>query len=241
MKKVVIISLACLPFLVNAQNTSSTKAKADTSNSKVMLYMGFAYQNQSFNGLNTRLASLGAVYSGLPQSLFGFNFGWVAERKNVLTKFSIGFASGVKGDEAKRNSQVFSLGTSFDVGYNLSKNKLVRFYPMVGFGATTFLATLKKDISNVSFNDILQNPTVQASTNPVKLSNTIAMYRLGFGVDFFNKQNNNLAFGVYVGYNGSFKTNTWKVNEEQQISNSPADGLSQFIIGINLSMQRNRR
>lgn len=241
MKKVVIICLVCLPFFVNAQNTASIKTKADSSNQKVMLYMGVAYQNQSFSGLNTRLASLGAVYSGLPQNLIAFNFGWASVRNNVLTKFNFAIARGIKGDVEKRNSELFSLGSSIDVGYNLSKNKLIRLYPLVGFGVTSFRATLKKDVSNVSFNDILQNPTVQANTNPIKLATYFVTYRVGFAVDFFNKQNNNLALGLHAGYSGSVKNNTWKVNEDQQISNSPADGLSQFTVGIKFSMQRNRR
>ena len=237
MKKIIISLFLVLPFLVKAQSNEGSK-KADTVYKRIF-YLGYNYQNQSFNNLNSRLASLGSAYEKVPQSIFGFSTGVISMKNNFLSKMNFSFGTAFKRNEEKRNTELFAFQSSIEFGYNFSKNRNIQFYPLVGIGVSTFNVRLYKDLSSINFNDILQSPTVQASTSPVKLANTFGNYKVGFEVDFLNRSGFR-ALAIIAGYSGSFEQSSWKVNKTQEVANAPADGLSQFFVGLNFLMQRNR-
>ena len=237
MKKIIISLFLVLPFLIKAQSNEGSK-NADTVYKRIF-YLGYNYQNQSFNNLNSRLASLGSAYEKVPQSIFGFSTGVISMKNNFLSKMNFSFGTAFKRNEEKRNTELFAFQSSIEFGYNFSKNRNIQFYPLIGIGISTFNVRLYKDLSSINFNDVLQSPTVQASTSPVKLANSFGNYKVGFEVDFLNRSGFR-ALAIIAGYTGSFEQSSWKVNNTQEVANAPADGLSQFFVGLNFLMQRNR-
>ena len=238
MKKIIISLFLVLPFLIKAQSNEGSK-KADTVYKRIF-YFGHTYQNQSFNNLNSRIASLGSAYEKVPQSILGFNTGVISMKNNFLSKINFSLGVRIKGNQEKKNTEIFAFQNTIEFGYNFSKNKNIRFYPLVGFGVSIFNVKLYKDLSSINFNDVLQSSTIQASTSPVKLANTFANYRVGFEVDFTNKSGFG-EFALLAGYSGSFKQRSWRINKDQQVANAPVEGLSQFFVGLNFLMQRNRK
>lgn len=240
MKNIFLLVLMLFTLTVQAQEQEDSSKKSFDSSSKFVLFLGIQFNHQSFTNLNARLNSLGALYSELPKGIISSNFGWTTEKNNLLFKSTLSIGRGMKGNPEKRSTILNLVSGSFEWGYNLSKSKNTRFYPTAGLGVYTFTATLNKDLSNINFNDVLQNPNVQIATNPIKISNTFLNYRVGFEMDFFNKKYSNYGTGFFAGYSGSFNKRAWKLNMEQQVANAPSDGLSQFYAGINLLMQRKK-
>ncbi|MCU0322187.1 MAG: hypothetical protein MUE72_07210 [Chitinophagaceae bacterium] len=242
MKNTLLLVLTLFTLTVQAQNneadTTQNKVIVVESNNRFMVYWGTNYNNQNFSQLNNTLSNLGSMYEVLPKNVASWNLGWVFEDDLVLVKTNIGFGNAIKGKKGKRNTRLSYFSSSIELGLNFSKNNNnIRIYPTAGLGVAVFTATINKDLSNINFNDILQNPNIQATTTPTRLTNTFFVYRAGFAVDFFNKKNNNQAIGLFAGYSGSFSKRAWKLNMEQQVGNAPSDGLSQFYAGINLLMQ----
>lgn len=246
MKNIFLLLLIVSVFSVQAQNkeidTRKNKVIVVESNDRFMIYWGINYNNQNFSQLNNALSNLGSMYEALPKSVASWNLGWIFEDDLVLIKTNIGLGNSIKGKQGKRNTRLSYFSTSMEIGLNFSKNNNnIRIYPTAGLGVAVFSATLNKDLSNINFNDILQNPTIQSNANSTRLTNTFFIYRAGLAVDFFNKKNNHKAVGFFAGYNGSFNNRAWRVNMEQQVANAPSDRLSQFFAGINFLMQSKRR
>ncbi len=240
MKKIFICSLLIFPALVFAQKNTNSDSVI-SSNHRFMAYWGVSYNNQSFNNLNTTIASLGNLYEKTPQSIIAWNLGYLNESDLILFKTNIGFGRGTKGNSERKNTVINYFTGSWDIGINLSKGKNTRISPFAGLGGSSFTVTLNKDLANINFNDVLQSSSIQANTTPVKISNMFFNYRVGLAVDFFNPKNNNQALSLFVLYCGSFKNRSWKVNMEQQVANAPIDGLSQLNAGINFMMQYKRK
>lgn len=203
------------------------------------IYWGFGLFGQTFSNLNSRIANH-PEYEQLKSYQGGFVLGWVAETDKAVINFDLSFASSASGNAEKKSSNLVSYGVAANFGYNFSKNKNIRFYPLAGAGVETFQATLNKDLSAIPFDSVLQSSSTQQKTNSVIFLNRYFTYRLGAELDFFNKKHHNKGLGVRAGYVGGFSSRDWRINDDQILFNAPKDNLSRWFLSAQLMLKPTR-
>jgi hypothetical protein len=191
---------------------------------------GLGVSFQKFNGLNNRIANY-PQYKQVKDATGVLQLGWFKEKKQFITQGLLMGGSSMSGDRDKRSSTIRYLGVSFDIGYDVLKNKRVSLYPLAGIGYQAYQARFYKDNSTVDFNDVLQNSVVQNSTRPLDLRNSFVNYRFGLGVAARSPKHN-CSIGVQAVYTGSFKDHSWRSADNQLLLNAPVDGLSQIYAGL---------
>lgn len=185
---------------------------------------------QKFDGLNSRIANY-PQYKELRNATGVLQLGSFKEKKQFISQFNIMAGSSMSGDRDKRSSTIRYFGVGADLGYDFIKSDKVALYPLVGLGYQKYQARFFKDNSGVSFNDVLQSPTVQNSVEPLQLKNGFFNYRLGFGVAATSAKHH-CSIGVQALYTGSFKDQVWKSSADQTLLNAPSDKLSQIYAGL---------
>ena len=231
-----LLLLSCALLLSALGFSQSSRSDSST----YMMYWGVGYQYQSFGNLSNRIGGrpdLQKPGSSLGTIVIGVN----GETKGFMRDFQVRFGSNITGDDEKRNTTIMNFGASVTVGYNFSKKSNFRFYPFVGISGENYFAKFNRDISAVPFDSIIASNTVQQRTEPVKFSNMFFCYQGGLAVDFINTKYRFLtSIGLRASYTGSFKSRTWRVNDNQLITGAPSDRISQFNASLLFSFGRKR-
>ncbi len=211
----------------------ASSAQNDTARStdNLHLYFGFGAAGQRFGALNSRIATR-PEYQTLRKTEFAISLGFTRELDRFMLNYNLGIASSLSGDKTKKSSNMAIFSGSVNFGYNLSNNNKTRIAPFVGFGVETFKATFNKDLSAIPFDSVLQSTSWQQKTLPLSFTNTFFVYRAGLAIDFISKTDSRFATGIRAGYTGSFRTKAWNINEEQSLSNAPADKLSAWFVTV---------
>ncbi len=223
-----LIQLAfCLLFFTtinHAQNNSKKVVKR-------MLFHSHGISFQKFENLNKRIASY-PQFERAKNSTGTLQFGTFAERKRLITGFSINAGSSLSGDREKKSTATSFFGLSADVGYNLLKGSRVSLYPFAGLGYETYKMKYNRDVSSLPFDSVLQSNTFQQRTENLIFNNSFLVYRLGMGVFVTSKKHTQNSVGLQIGYTGGFSSQEWKINKTQILMNSPVDKLSKISASV---------
>jgi hypothetical protein len=233
MKRILLAALLIISITAQAQHHKKRPVGSTAS-----MYFGMGAAGQSFSQLNSRIAARPELQP-LRKTQGMFYLGFAKERKNVLFDFNFGVGSSLSGDAERKSSNISMFTSSINIGYNFSNNKNIRVYPFIGIGGETFMAKFFRDVSAIPFDSVLQNTSWQQRTAPSKFTSNFFTYKLGFAVDFLNKNNPHYAIGLKVGYTGGFKDVSWRVNDNQVLANAPVDRLSGWFASI--QFMRNKR
>lgn len=223
MKIPVIVLLACSSLNVHAQQDQKKDDYIP------MMKHGIGISFQKFDGLNNRIANF-PQYKGLRDYAATLQLGFLKERNRWVSDAGLIAGSSMSGDRDKRSSTIRFAGVNASVGYDLIKSEKVMLYPLAGLALEKYQARFFKDNSSVNFDDILQSPATQNSTRPVDFNNAFFAYRLGMGVALLNYKYGSV--GLQAVYTGSFKSKSWKINDEQVVANAPVDNLSRIEVGL---------
>ena len=225
MKKLLFTNLLfiSIPIILLAQKND---------NDRFDFYYGPAIAGQDFSNLNNRIAAH-LEFEQLENATWGAVLGWVAEAENVIFDYHFSFGGNKSGDAEKKHTNLFSFGWYAEFGYNFSKNKKIRFYPLVSGGYESFQAKLYKDISSIPFDTLLVSPPAQQQTESIGFSDSYFIYKLGAGLDFLKNKKHFRGIGIRAGYAGNITNRDWKTNDGQSLFNAPKDKLSQWFVAIN--------
>lgn len=185
---------------------------------------GIGVTFQQFEGLDSRIETL-PQYKELREHMATLQFGWLKEYNKLVSAMVFTAGTSMSGDRDKRSSNLRFYGFSADLGYNVLNSQRLMLYPMAGLGFEKYQARFYKDNSAVDFNSVLQSATEQNNLRPADFKNSFLTYRLGAGFALKSSKNPSHSIGVQAGYVGSFKDHTWKSSENQELKNSPSDGL----------------
>ncbi|MES1225260.1 MAG: hypothetical protein ABUT20_57795, partial [Bacteroidota bacterium] len=158
--------------------------------------------------------------------------GWLKARKRIVSVAGITIGNSMSGDRHEKSSALNSLGIYAGIGYNVIGSKTITLYPMLGLGYERYKAQFYKDNSAVDFDQVLQSAAVQNSISSVSFRNGFFTYRAGAGVAFHLNKDPGTSFGMQAGYVGSFSSNEWRSNEDQDLMNAPKDKLSRIYLGV---------
>ncbi len=224
MKIIMSFFLLCVAVASQAQEVKKVKARPQVFHS-----IGGSFQD--FEGLNSRVAKL-PEYKTLRDNGGTLGLGWIADCNRLITSGSLTLGSTMSGDKHKRSSTVRNYGITADIGYDVVKSERVMLYPFAGLGYNRYQAIFNKDVSTVSFDDVLQSNVVKNSISAVKFNNSFAVYRLGVGFLISSPKRPSHSIGIQAGYAGSFKNSAWRSSEDQTLGNAPEDKISQFFVGL---------
>lgn len=224
MKTTILVCLFAISSIVNAQDSRKTG---------FMPYMmhGIGASFQEFDGLNDRVGAF-PQYKELRNNMGTLQLGWLKERNRIISAGSFMLGSSMSGDRDERSSTIRFFGFSADLGYNVLNSERLMLYPMLGLGYEKYQAKFFKDNSGVDFNDVLESPAVQNSLRPVDFKNSFLTYRAGAGVSLKSPKNPGHSIGLHAGYVGSFKDQSWRTNENQELMNSPEDGIGRIYVSL---------
>ena len=186
---------------------------------------------QKFDALNSRLASF-SKYEELRDHTGTLQLGWLKERNRIVSDFALMGGSSLSGDSHKKSSVLRYLGLGANIGYDLLESERYLLYPLAGIGYQWYQAKLYTDNSKVPFDDILGSPESQNDIRSVAFKNSFFTYNVGVGFAVKSSKKSCGSIGLKATYTGSFQDRAWKGNENQELANSPKDGLSQFNVGV---------
>lgn len=237
--KIFYMKLIVMTLLLFSNAVCFAQNKSDSV--RLFFHYGFGYHNQSFNGLNNRIANR-PEYEKLGSSIVSINAGWNIERHHVMLNSNFVFGNSLTGDANKRSSSLSLFGIELNLGYNFSRNQNIRIYPFAGISYNAYLARLNKDVSSIPFDSVLQSNAVQQRTEPVTFTNGLLCYQAGFAVDFIKQRGRYIrSIGIRASYGGSFTGETWRINETQLLQNAPSDKVKQFNVSLQFGVGRSRR
>ncbi|MBS1916033.1 MAG: hypothetical protein JST87_07125 [Bacteroidetes bacterium] len=196
------------------------------------LVIGGSFQN--FSGLNNRVENL-SQYKKLPGYMGTVELGWLKARNRIVSVAGITLGSSLSGDRHQKSSALSTAGVYAGVGYDVIGSKMITLYPMVGVGYEMYRAKFYRDNSSVDFDQVLQSAAVQNSISPVSFRNGFFTYRAGVGVALHSKRYPANSIGLQAGYVGSFSSNAWRSNENQDLMNAPEDKVSKIYLGVVLA------
>ena len=196
---------------------------------------GIGVNFQSFDNLDKRVSAF-PKYKDLRDQAGSLQLGWIKEKQRVVSIFNVLAASSMSGDKHRRSSTVRSIGLGADIGYDVIKSERIMLYPMVGLGYDWVQARYFTDNSQVNFDDVLSNPTVSNSIEPVSFSNGFFNYRAGIGLQFLSPKGDGI-IGVHGGYVGSFEAKNWRSKAGQDLANAPEDRLKRFYVSVVFGMR----
>jgi len=185
---------------------------------------------QSFDAINARVANL-PQYEQLKDYAATIGLGWLKEKNQFVSSGAINLGSSMSGHRDEKSSTIRYIGVNLNLGYDVIKSDRFMLYPLAGLGLQKYQAIFYKDNSAVSFNEVLQSPTVQNNISSVKFNNAFALYRFGLGFSV-KAPKYPAAIGIEAGYTGSFKKHEWRSNEDQTLANAPEDRVSQFFVSL---------
>ncbi|MBS1607560.1 MAG: hypothetical protein JSS70_02020 [Bacteroidetes bacterium] len=185
---------------------------------------------QSFDGINARVANL-PQYKQLKDHAATIGLGWLQEHKQLVSAAAISFGSSMSGHRDEKSSTIRYIAVNIDFGYDVIKGDRYLLYPFAGLGAQAYQALFYRDNSAVNFNDVLISSSLQSNISSVKFKNSYGVYRLGIGFSVKAPKFPS-SIGIQAGYTGSFKRNAWRSNEDQNLTNAPADRINQFYISL---------
>ena len=189
---------------------------------------------QQFDGLNSRVANF-PQFKTLQDHGGTLGVGWIKDCKRLITSGNFTLGSSMSGDRDKKSSTLHYYSLTADIGYDVLKSQKIMLYPFGGVGYQKYQAIFYRDNSIVSFDEVLQSPTVRNSISSVKFNNPFLVYRAGLGISFQSPKDPSKSIGIKAGYAGSFKDHAWKSNEDQTLANAPIDKVSQFFVGLVLT------
>ncbi len=230
MKKQILIALSvCTVFAASAQ-------KKDSSVSRNYYYLGIGGGHQTFTNLNKRIATM-PQYEQVKGPQFNVALGMLNEEGRFLSDFSLNLASMLKGNDEKKSSTSSVFNFNINFGYNLlPASKKIRLYPTAGVGFEYVRVRLNKDLSAIPFDSVMANPQWRLQTEPVNFSNTYFTYNAGLAIDFLSRNSRNSFAGFRAGYTGSFKSRSWRANDNQLLANAPADRVNRWYVMLTLGM-----
>lgn len=186
---------------------------------------------QKFENLNKRIVS-NPQYAPLKNSTGTLQFGLFAERKKLITAYSLNVGSSLSGKKDTKSTATSFLGLSADVGYAIFKTKRVSLYPFAGLGYERYKAVFNRDISALPFDSVLQSNSFQQRAENLVFYNSFIVYRLGGGMIVSSKKHVHNSFGLQVSYTGGFGEQEWRINKTQSLLNSPKDKLAKLSASI---------
>ena len=186
---------------------------------------------QEFDELNSRVASR-PEYKTLRDHTGTLEFGFFKTHNRFVSVVDFILGSSMSGDRDKKSSTIRYAGAGIDLGYDVLANEKHILYPTIGIGGQAYQARFFTDNSAIPFDLVLESPTVQNAIRPVNFTNEFFTYRLGIGYAVKSSRKPSVNFGIRVSYVGSFKDQSWKSNDNQELADAPADGLSQFTISL---------
>ena len=198
--------------------------------------IGFSYHE--FKGLNARLKSM-PQYEELRNGMGTLGIGSTHKIGHFVSQGGIVLGYGRKGDGDKKSSALGLLGASMDIGYNFfGPTSRLELFPTAGLGFEGYKAWIKRDLSAIPFDSVLQYPSTLATTRSVSFTNYFLTYR--FGLNFgYSSSNKMFTIGLQAGYAGSFKEKTWNINDSQDLLNAPSDKVSRFYGNLYLAKRIN--
>ena len=197
----------------------------------VSVYRNIGVSFQKFDKINDRIKGF-PQYKKLPDAIVTLGLGSVMHKGHFVgvNGLTVGYA--MNGNKKKKNSSLGFLGISADVGYDVfDKTSRIQLYPTVGLGLEGYRARFNKDVSDVSFNDVLGSNSEQNSIRSVTFNNLYFNYRAGLNIALKSKDGSG-TIGLQGGYTGSFTDIAWKTNYNQLLQNSPSDKLSRFFVNL---------
>jgi hypothetical protein len=224
-----------LSLLVVGTAIGQTNSKTDRTLSMSTLSIGGGLQE--FDGLNSRIDNNNA-YRTLRDYTALLHLGFMKERNRFISMINLGLGSTMSGDRQRRSSTVRFIGVGADIGYDLVAAERVMFYPLVGLGYEWYQAKFFRDVSNLSFNEVIQNPLVQPAISPIAFTNSFFNYKVGLGVNLFAPHDGGASIGLQAAYVGSFQDREWRSREGQELGNAPEDRLGRFQVSIVLTHSR---
>src|SRR5579871_2571259 len=184
------------------------------------LVIGGSFQN--FSGLNNRVENL-SQYKKLPGYMGTVELGWLKARKRIVSVAGITLGSSLSGDRHEKSSALSSAGVYAGIGYDVIGSKMITLYPMIGLGYEMYKAQFYRDNSGVDFDQVLQSAAVRNSISSVSFKNGFFTYRAGAGLALHSKKYPSNSIGLQAAYVGSFSSNAWRSNENQDLMNAPED------------------
>lgn len=216
--------LIIFSMATHAQNMGKTKVKR-------YFFHSHGISFQKFENLNKRVVA-NPQFEEAKNSTGTLQFGTFAERKRLITGFSINAGNSLSGDREKKSTSTSFIGLSADVGYNLLKSSHVLLYPFAGLGYETYKVKYNRDVSSIPFDSVLLSNNFQQRAENLVFNNSFLVYRVGMGMVITSKKHVRNSIGLQVDYSGSFKENHWKINNSQTLLNSPADKLSKISASV---------
>ena len=227
--KIIILSVLCAVSLsVTAQKAQNKKSKKEDY--MPLMTRGIGVSFVKFDGLKSRLATY-PQYARLRDHVWTISAGSMHVMNNFVSQMTITAGAGSSGDWDKKSSSMRILGAGLDFGYDVIPSDMIMLYPMVGIGAETYHAILRKDASFVDFNDVANSPTVQNNIRSVKFTNSFFNYRLGLGLALKSPKGNG-TIGIQGGYVASFNEQGWKSAEAQTLNGSPSDRVRRWAVSL---------
>ncbi len=220
-----ILSLILLFFI-----TLSTFAQKYEDDFFPQMTFGIGGSFQKFDNLNQRIAKF-PQYKKLGDYTGTLELGMLKERKRVISDMDLMVGSSL-ANHNKKGSVIRFFGINLGIGYDLLANKNISLYPLAGLGLEGFQARFYRDNSSVPFDSLLQFPSAQSQIHSLDFTNYFFCYRLGFGVTLISDKRPFGSIGLQALYTGSFKSSSWKSNQDQSLGNAPEDKLSQYHIGL---------
>lgn len=197
---------------------------------------GIGASFQDFDALNARVGNF-SQYKQLKDHMGTLQLGWLKEYNRIISAWAFQLGSSMSGDRDKKSSNVRFFGFSADLGYNVLSSDRIMLYPMVGIGYEKYQARFFKDNSVVDFDDVLESPTVQNNIRPVDFKNSFLTYRAGAGFAIKSAKNPYHAIGLHAGYTGSFRDRKWRSDQNQELMNSPEEGLGRVFVSLTFLSQ----
>ena len=234
MKLFITTALALFTTLaVSAQSKDSVLARSHW-------YFGIGGGHQTFTNINKRIAPM-SQFEQLKGPQLAGTLGILSQEGRFMSDISLNFFSQLKGDDEKKSSSAAGISANLNYGYNLlPASKSIRLYPMLGVGFEYIRTSFNKDLSGVAFDSVLTSPNWRLQTEPVTFSNTYFTYNATLAIDFLNKKTGNSFVGFRAGYTGSFKSRTWRANDNQLLANAPSDRVNRWYLMLTLGMGKSK-
>jgi hypothetical protein len=224
------------PLLLSLSLSAVAQHHKDDNKDKKDRFMplitrGIGGSFQKFDGINGRVAGL-PQYKQLKDYTATLSLGWIKEYNHFITGADAMIGSSMSGDRDSKSSTIRYIGAGFYFGYNVLNSNTVMLYPLAGLGFQKYQARFFKDNTAVDFNNVLTSSATQNNIRPVDFKNSFVNYRLGFGLAFKNPKYPSNSIGLQATYTGGFKSHAWRSSDDQTLSNSPEDKLTQFNVGL---------
>ena len=205
-----------------------------SANVRMVHSIGVAFEE--FKNLDMRIAEF-PQYKELRDHMGVLSFGWLKEKKGIISLMGLTLGSSMSGDRDEKSSVIRFYGLSADIGYDVIKNANIMLYPMVGIGYEKYQAKFYKDNSAVDFNTVLSSEAVQSSVRALELKNSFLTYRAGLGFNISSPKKPSHSIGLQAGYVGSFKDKEWRSSEDQKLANAPEDELGRIWVTLSFISQ----